>query len=72
MIEAFSQKIALLIRGHRVVVKPRLWYVDDFLRLPPARRSLQSVQFSCWKREADGSYRFAIYRLDRVQFYVHA
>ncbi len=64
------QKIVLRVRGIKIVVKPRIWYLDEFLRLPRRLRSLRLVQFSCWKKEDNGTYRFAIYRLDRVQFYV--
>jgi hypothetical protein len=69
MLSGILTKVVAL-RGRKIVIKPRLWYLDDFLRLPRGQRSLRHVQFSCWKKNDDGTYSFAMYRLDRVEFYV--
>lgn len=52
-----------------IVIRPRLWYCNEFLRTPRAEQDFAQIEFSCWKRtERNGGfeYEFAVYSLSDV------
>jgi len=48
----------------------RLWYCDEFLATDPDDRTIDQVQFSCWKKigmsDSKADFEFCVYKVTDV------
>jgi hypothetical protein len=64
-INSFTQEIRIRREGRSEdeIIKPRLWYCNDFLATPASRRRPEQIQLSVWRKDAKYEYEFAVMSL---------